>query len=210
MKFPPISIVIVTLNSERTLGECLRRIKKQKYPYLSEVLIVDGGSSDKTIEISKKSKLPIKIVNGGYKNNQEARRGIGVKMARSEICLFIDSDNYLVGENWLKSMVEPLIEDRKIIATQTLRYSAPKNATIFNRYFGLFGGADPVAYYLGKNDRLSCAFDNWNLLGKVVSENERYFTVEFNPKNYPTVGCNGVAFRRSILLKSRWDDPENF
>ena len=210
MKFPPISIIIVTLNSERTLKECLKRIRQQKYPKIAEVLIVDGGSTDNTLEIAKKSELPVKIIEGGYRDNQEARRGVGVKAAKSEICFLIDSDNYLVGDNWLESMVEPLLKDNKIIATQTLRYSAPKNTTLFNRYFGLLGAGDPAAYYLKKSDRLSFAFDKWNLLGKIISENRKYYTIEFSPKKYPAVGCNGIAFKKSILLKANWKKPEDY
>ena len=63
-RFPLLSIIIVTLNSERTIEDCLLYIKKQNYPKISEVIIVDGGSTDKTLEISKKSGLPIKIIKG--------------------------------------------------------------------------------------------------------------------------------------------------
>lgn len=209
-KFPPVSIIIVTLNSKRTIEECLNYIIDQTYPKLSEVLIVDGGSTDGTLEIVKKSRLPVKIINGKYRNNQEARRAIGVERAKNEICAMIDSDNYIIDKKWLERMVEPLIEHEGIIASQTLRYAAPKNASIFNRYFGLLGGADPAAYYLGKNDRLSWAFDKWNLLGKIISENKKYYIIEFEPNELPAVGCNGIVFKRSILLKSNWKTPSDY
>lgn len=209
-KLPPISVIIVTLNSNRTLEECLKYIKKQIYPKIEEVLIVDGGSTDNTKKIAKLSGLPVRIINGGYKDNQEARRSIGVEKAKSEICAFIDSDNFLLDENWLKEMVEPLLENKSVVATQTLRYAVPKNASILNRYFGLIGAGDPVAYYLGKDDRLSWAFDDWNLLGSVIAENKKYYVVEFDPNEYPTVGANGILFKRSILLKSKWDNPKNY
>jgi len=209
-KYPPISIIIVTLNAQRTLESCLRYIKLQTYPRIDEVLIIDGGSTDSTSKIASKPILPIKFINGGYKDNQEARRAIGIDKSRNEICVFIDSDNYIVDKNWLMDMVQPLMEDKNIIASQTLRYSAPRNASLLNRYFGLLGGADPVAYYLGKNDRLSWASNRWNLLGKVIQGNDRYLIVEFDSGNFPTVGANGIVFRRSILLKSNWGDPENF
>lgn len=209
-KFPPLSIIIVTLNSQRTLKECLQYIKEQSYPSLSEVLIIDGGSTDDTLDIAKESGLPIKVIEGGYRDNQEARRAVGILKAKNEICAFIDSDNYILDKNWLKDMVSPLLEDKKIIASQTLRYAAPKNVTVLNRYFGLLGAADPVAYYLGKADRLSWAFDEWNLLGKVILQNNKYLVVEFSENNYPTVGCNGIVFKRSILLKVASKDPKNY
>jgi glycosyltransferase involved in cell wall biosynthesis len=208
--FPPISIIIVTLNSQRTIKECLGHIQKQNYPNVSEVLIVDGGSSDKTLDIVRMSKLQVKVIEGSYRNNQEARRAVGIENAKNEICAFIDSDNFMLDMNWLKQMVQPLLIDKEIIATQTLRYAVPKNASALNRYFGLIGGADPVSYYLGRNDRLSWAFSRWNLLGKVILENKNYIKIEFEPNNYPTVGCNGVLFRKSFLQKSNWGKPENY
>lgn len=209
-KYPKISIIIVTLNAQRTLENCLKYIELQSYPNIDEVLIIDGGSTDNTYKIANKSTLPIKFIKGGYRNNQEARRAVGVERSRNEICVFIDSDNYIISKSWLTDMVQPLLDDKNIIASQTLRYSAPRNATLLDRYFGLLGGVDPVVYYLGKNDRLSWAFNKWNLLGKVIEENDRYLIIDFNFNSYPTVGCNGIVFRRSILLKSNWGESKNY
>lgn len=209
-KAPPVSVIIVTLNAHRTFSKCLEYLKNQTYPNISEVIIVDGGSRDDTISVAKKSGLPVKIIKGGYRNNQEARRAVGIEHAKNEICLLIDSDNYLVSTKWLQEMVDPLLIEKDVIATQTLRYSAPKDATIFNRYFGLIGASDPVAYYLGKDDRLSWAFDKWNLLGNVISQHKKYIVVDFDPNNYPTLGCNGIVFKRSILLKADWNKHEEY
>ncbi len=207
---PKISIIIVSLNSERTLHSCLSYIKEQTYSGIDEILLIDGGSTDKTLDIAKRFDLPIKIIHGGYPNNQEARRAIGIEKAKNDICAFIDTDNYIVQKTWFKNMIRPLLEDETIAASQTLRYAVPKNTTILNRYFGLFGAADPVAYYLGKADRLSWAFERWNLLGAVIYENKNYLTVEFDVDNYPTLGCNGIVFRKSTLLKANWGLPENY
>jgi glycosyltransferase involved in cell wall biosynthesis len=207
---PPISIIVVTRDSQRTIKECLRLIRAQRYTNKVQVIIVDGGSTDKTLDIARNSGLNVKIIDGGYKDNQEARRAIGITHARYEICCFIDSDNFMLETDWLERMVEPLLVDDELVATQTLRYAAPKNSSVLNRYFGLIGGADPVAYYLGKNDRLSWAFKRWKLLGTVLEDSDTYIKVAFDPANYPSVGCNGVMFRKSTLLKSKWGEPDNY
>ena len=209
-QYPQLSIIIVSLNSDRTLGSCLNFIQLQTYPEIDEILLVDGGSTDKTLDIAKKSDLPIKIIHGGHTNNQEARRAIGIEKAKNEICAFIDTDNYIIQKTWLRDMILPLVEDSSIVASQTLRYSVPRNTTVLNRYFGLLGASDPVAYYLGKADRLSWAFNKWNLLGKVTRANKNYLVIEFDQNNYPTVGCNGIVFRKSVILKSDWGSPENY
>ena len=50
---PKVSVIIPTYNSERTIEKCLKSIKKQSYQNV-EVILVDGGSTDNTINISRK------------------------------------------------------------------------------------------------------------------------------------------------------------
>ena len=58
-----ISIVIPTKNSADTLTLCLESIKKQTYPNY-ELIIVDGFSSDKTIDIARKYGTKINFIPG--------------------------------------------------------------------------------------------------------------------------------------------------
>jgi len=53
MEYPKVSILIPTLNAESVLDECLRSIEMQDYPKDKiELIIADGGSKDKTLEIA--------------------------------------------------------------------------------------------------------------------------------------------------------------
>lgn len=55
---PKVSFCIPTLNNEDTIEKCLSSIANQDYPSV-EIIIVDGNSKDKTIEIAKKN-IPVK------------------------------------------------------------------------------------------------------------------------------------------------------
>ncbi|MCA9371612.1 glycosyltransferase family 2 protein [Candidatus Woesebacteria bacterium] len=210
MTYPKLSILIVALNAERTIGDCLKYIRQQTYPHIDEILLVDGGSTDNTLQITRNAKMKITIVKGGYKENQEARRAVGIMKTKNEYIAMIDTDNYLLDPNWLIDMVEPLMKHKDVIASQSLRYAAPKGEPLLNRYFGLLGAADPVAYYLGKADRLNWVYDKWNLLGTVKKEYKKYWIVAFKPRSFPTVGANGIIFKKSLLLESNWGKPENY
>jgi len=55
-KYPLISIIIPTRNSEKVIPFCFKGIKKQNYPKDKiEVIVVDNESSDNTIAYCKKN-----------------------------------------------------------------------------------------------------------------------------------------------------------
>lgn len=208
MNLPGLSIITVALNCEKMLEECYSRIAAQDYPKDKiELLLVDGGSTDGTRRVGER--WGARVINGGYRDNQEARRYVGFRNASNEILVYIDSDNLITKKDWLARMVKPFMEDPGIVATQTLRYGYEKGLSVMNRYFALFGFNDPVAYYLGKADRLAWYEDRWNLLGEVVGENAEYYKVKFAPKTLPTVGCNGFLIRRRAF-ESLDCRPEDF
>lgn len=208
-KLPSLSIIVVTLNCERYIGECLSRIIQQDYPKdLMEILIMDGGSTDRTKEIVKK--FPVELINGGAKRNAEVRKSMAIRIARNEILFYIDADNYILEKDWLRKMVKPFMEHGDIVATYTLRYAYVKDETLLNRYYGLFGVGDPVAFYLRKADRLSWFEDDHDLRGKILEEKETYYKVKFTPATLPTVGCNGFLIRKDILKERNCPDNDFF
>lgn len=206
---PTISIIIPTLNSERTLKDCLMSIREQDYPQEAlEIIIIDGGSSDSTVITAESFGAKV-IKEPGKKDNPEARKAMGLNKARNEFLAFIDSDNILPHKDWLRLMVEPLINDREVVATQPLRYQYSKKFSLLNRYFALFGVNDPIAYYFNKRDRLSWAEDDWRLLGE-AKDRGNYYLVKFTKDKLPTLGANGFLIRKDILKKAKVNPTEFF
>ena len=162
---PSISIVIPTLNSESVLDKCLKSISSQKYPKSKiEIIITDGGSSDKTISISRKYKA--RIVTNKLKTG-ESGKACGVKVATGDLIALIDSDNILPNKHWLSDMVEPFT-DKEIILSEPIRYTYRKSDPALTRYFALLGMNDPLCLFIGNYDRYSytiCAYSgNWFLV----------------------------------------------
>ena len=93
-KKPLVSIITVTLNSEKYLEETLNSIKNQKNKDY-EVIIIDGHSNDTTIEIIKKYEDLINFC------LIEKDRGIydafnkGLKYAKGKYIVFVNSDDVL-------------------------------------------------------------------------------------------------------------------
>jgi len=207
MEYPPISVVIPTLNSSRTLEECLSSLRGQDYDQGAvEVLIVDGGSTDTTPELARKYNC--RFIEGGYRDNQEARKGVGLFKSRHNLVLYIDSDNYLPNVDWIKQMVRPFLDHPEVIASQTWRYGIKEGFNPLNRYCALIGANDPLPFYLGKSEKISHFSDEW-LRTPILKDEGDYFLVEFTPENLPTVGANGFVVKRDILLTSR-SSPDEF
>lgn len=102
-KLPKVSIIIPVKNMENTIKDLLDSIIQLDYPRDKvEVIIVDGGSSDKTLEIA--SKYPVKILREEGRGPNYGRK-IGVMSATGEIYAFTDGD-CILPRDWLKRIVE--------------------------------------------------------------------------------------------------------
>jgi len=196
MKF---SIVIPTYNNEKTIEECLQSVFTQTFPKKEfEVLIVDGGSTDNTLKITKK--YPVVMINNP-KRNEEAAKIISIKHIRGDIVCFIDADNVLPETNWITKMLKPF-EDKEIYFADTLYYSYRKNDLIKVKYHALIGGDDPLIFYLGLNSRWSYLNNDWTGCPHIDENKKTYFKSKFLDLNrIPPMGSNGFAIRTRIIKK---------
>ena len=102
---PFFTIVVPTLNAEKKLPEALSSIVEQRFKSL-EVLIIDGLSSDRTVEIAKKfkSEIPtIKIISERDKGIYDAMNN-GVKYSTGKWLYFMGADDRLYNESVLNSI----------------------------------------------------------------------------------------------------------
>lgn len=103
------SIIIPTYNSEATIYAALTSVKNQKFTNF-EVLVIDGKSSDKTVELSAQFRLE------GLNLNciSESDHGIydamnkGIAAAKGEYLYFLGSDDTLFNENVLQQVADSI------------------------------------------------------------------------------------------------------
>ena len=93
---PKISVIIPVYNVEKWLNKCVDSILAQSYENF-EVILVNDGSTDKSGDICDKylkedNRVKVfDILNSG----QSVARNIGLKEAKGDYILFIDSDDYI-------------------------------------------------------------------------------------------------------------------
>jgi cellulose synthase/poly-beta-1,6-N-acetylglucosamine synthase-like glycosyltransferase len=103
---PKVSIIVAALNSEQTIGECLKSIFELDYPKDSfEVIVMDGGSRDATVQIAEK--YPAKVVSTPL--NAPAAYNHAMKTITTEVLGFIDADAK-VEKEWLSKLVAHLAD----------------------------------------------------------------------------------------------------
>ena len=107
-----VSFIIPTLNVEEYLPQCLEAIKKQKISNEEfEVIVVDNGSTDRTVEIAESYAAEVYIA---PEKTVAALRNIGAAHARGVFLAHVDAD-CVIGDHWLQNGLRHF-DDSKVAA----------------------------------------------------------------------------------------------
>jgi glycosyltransferase involved in cell wall biosynthesis len=101
------SIIIPTLNEEKFIGQCLGALAQQTLPFEQfEVLIVDNGSIDRTLDVIAESSSIIRttVIRKTECNISEARDAAAA-LAKGSFLVFLDAD-CLPSPDWLKRAID--------------------------------------------------------------------------------------------------------
>jgi len=123
---PRISVIVPALNEEGYIENCLKSLRRQDYEDY-EVIVVDGGSTDSTVEVASRY---ADIVLGPARPVGKARN-IGARRARGEILLFVDADTVLP-RGTLRKVHELFESDEKLAALSFL--VKPYDGTILDTF----------------------------------------------------------------------------
>lgn len=136
-EFPDVDVIIPTYNCEDKLLSCLNSLAKQKYHGHLNLIIVDGGSTDSTLEVAKSFGATCYVNPDQYDAGLKGARRFGETHSGSTFVWLLDSDNELVEDTVLSDLISPLVAD------DTLNLSIPEmmtNPTIhpINNWLSLF------------------------------------------------------------------------
>jgi len=109
-----VSIIIPAKNEEENIGKCLEMIYAQVTNYRFEVIVIDSGSSDQTVDIVKMYS-PVRLVEippGEFGHGRT--RNLGAEGSKGDYIVFLNADAFPVDKYWLNPLIAPLINDKKI------------------------------------------------------------------------------------------------
>lgn len=147
-----VSIIIATFNSSHTLPKVLEAIKEQTYPQKDiEILVIDGGSTDKTIHIAKQHHCKI-IKNPKVEPNYA--KYLGFQNAKGKYLMYIDHDEVFTNPASIKTRIDLFQKHHNVKAVTGNGYANPPSLHVINRYINEFG--DPFSFFiyrLSKNSK---------------------------------------------------------
>lgn len=138
-----ISIIIPTLNEEKNISRVIDSLKKA-VPLNSEIIIVDSGSTDRTLEIARGKN--VKSYQLAVKGKGRAMK-LGAEKAKGKILVFIDGDGSY-SPNSIYQIITPILKEEIDIVYGSRFLPDSKRKMDFIRYFGnkLFSFSGSLLY----------------------------------------------------------------
>jgi glycosyltransferase involved in cell wall biosynthesis len=175
---PKITIITPSYNQGDYIEQTIKSILDQNYPNL-EYIIIDGGSTDQTVDIIKKYEDKITYWVSEPDRGQAHAINKGLEKATGDIVNWINSDDYLE-PSALRALAEAVIKnpkkqvfcgythcfwDEDKSTSHTYRMGLKKNttATVFNVEMnqpGSFYKTEVLKQLGGVNESLNYVFDN--------------------------------------------------
>jgi glycosyltransferase involved in cell wall biosynthesis len=124
-----ISFIIPTLNEEKVIEKTLQSLSRYKSE--KEIIISDGDSRDKTVEIARKYTDKIFIYKGNKRQTIAQGRNDGAKISKGEFLIFFDADCIILEPDEFFSRVLSLFEKDLNLVAVTVKIKVLKEYETF-------------------------------------------------------------------------------
>ncbi len=123
-----VSIIIPTYNAGADFIKILDMLQQQLGVEKIEIIIVDSGSNDGTIDLCREKGIsPILISKEDFSHSYA--RNLGAKSANGDILLFMTQDALPSNNRWIEHMITPILQDN--VAAVTCKEKCPDNTDLF-------------------------------------------------------------------------------
>jgi rhamnosyltransferase len=133
-QFPSISVVIPVRNEAKKIAACINGILSQTVP-VKEIIVVDSGSTDGTLEILERYELVrvIKIPSSEF--NHGLTRKLGVEAVTSEFVLLTVGDAVATNDRWIETLLSGFTDEKVagVCGLQVIPHDVDKNPIAWYR-----------------------------------------------------------------------------
>ena len=190
-KSPLVSIVYLAKNGGHLFEKSLAAVYSQKANFDFEVIVVDSGSTDGTLEVLEQ--YPVRIYQVIPEEfNFGLTRDYGFSLAKGDILVAISQDAVPVGPDWLIKMIAPF-EDSSIMVVQGLEIAPADQNIFFWEKYRLFYYTRESKHWLRSNNNIGLSFtccairrNVWleNPLGRAEMSEDKLFQKIISGKGY--------------------------
>ena len=174
-----VSIITVTYNSERFLQDCIDSVLNQTYSNI-EYIIIDGGSTDRTIDIVKTYGKGISRVTSEADGGIYDAMNKGISLSTGDVIGFLNSDDFYIDQTVLAKVADLFdrTQSDAIYADLLYVHSINTNKVVrrwksgsYNRKKFAFGWMPPHPTFFVKRKVLH-EYGHFNLSFKTASDYE--------------------------------------
>ena len=101
---PIVTVVIVNWNGARHLEECLDSLRAQTLRSDVEVIVVDNGSTDESLDLLEQQRAFVRLIRNSDNRGFAAGCNQGIQVSRSEFVALLNNDT-VVDPRWLEQLV---------------------------------------------------------------------------------------------------------
>jgi rhamnosyltransferase len=121
-----VTVAILTYNGETYLEDILTKLRKQDFPEPFEVLVIDSGSTDSTLDIVGRHPEVrlVQIPNDEFGHGRT--RNLAAQLARGEFIAFLTHDAVPGDAHWLTELIEPFKRFPQVVAVLGKQVARPR------------------------------------------------------------------------------------
>lgn len=123
---PLVSVVIPTRNAGATFARTLQAIRAQKTSGSFEIIVVDSGSTDGTLEVCRELLVPVVPIDP-QAFNHGATRNLGIERSHGQYILLTVQDAQPANAEWMQALVDALESDPQAAGAYSRQLPHPKD-----------------------------------------------------------------------------------
>jgi glycosyltransferase involved in cell wall biosynthesis len=206
-----ISIIIPVYNTAQYIEKCIDSLCNQTYKNL-ELILVDDGSNIETKNKLKELSSKIDIIIHQENYGQSFARNLGIKIAKGDFIIFVDSDDY-VEVDFCKKLIQNYTENTSVVTCSSniiiegiiTSVFVPiggniKNAIKNNIALGtsLFVKQDLIAIG-GYDESMRKGFEDWEMLIRLLNYTGKQVSVVKEPLYNYRKGIESTTIRANKI-----------